>query len=78
MVEGWSAFWDAWAVVRASDDLDPGPLEPLAAPDVVEGVIALFEHQRSSGSGPVQTEVALHPKVTDSEPIVPRSKTVSC
>ena len=66
MIEGWSAFWDAWAAVRVSDDLDPGPLEPVAAPDVVDGVIALFERQRSSGSGPVQTEVALHPKVTDS------------
>jgi hypothetical protein len=66
VIEAWSSFWDAWAVVRASDDLDPGPLEPVAAPDVVAGVIALFERQRSSGSGPVQTEVALHPKVTDS------------
>lgn len=53
-------------MVRASDDLDPGPLEPVASPDVVAGVIALFERQRSSGSGPIQTEVALHPKVTDS------------
>lgn len=66
VIEGWSAFWDAWAVVRASDDLDPGPLELVAAPDVVAGVIALFERQRSSGSGSVQTEVALHPKVTES------------
>jgi len=53
-------------MVRASADLDPGPLEPVAAPDVVAGVIALFERQRSSGSGRVETEVALYPKVTDS------------
>lgn len=66
MIRAWSAFWGAWVTVRASDDLDPGPLEPVAAPDVVAGVIALFERQRSSGSGPVETEVALHPKVMDS------------
>lgn len=53
-------------MVRASADLDPDPLERVAAPGVVSGVIALFEGQRSSGSGPVQTEVVLHPKVTDS------------
>jgi hypothetical protein len=66
VIEGWSTFWDAWVAVRASDDLDPGPLERVAAPDVVAGVIALFERLRSSGSGPVQTGVVLHPKVTDS------------
>jgi len=66
VIGAWSAYWDAWVEVRVSDDLDPGPLEPLAAPDVVAGMIALFERQRSSGSGPVQTEVALHPKVTAS------------
>ncbi len=68
MIEGWSTFWDAWVVVRASDDLDPGPLESVAATEVVTGVIALFERQRSSGSGPVQAEFALHPKVTESGP----------
>lgn len=67
VIRAWSAFWGAWVTVRASDDLDPGPLEPVAAPDVVAGVIALFERQRSAGSGPVQTEIALHPKVTDSD-----------
>ena len=66
MIDGWSAFWDAWVTVRASDDLDPGPLGTVAVSDVVDGVVALFERQRSSGSGPVSTEVALHPKVTDS------------
>ena len=66
VVGGWGAFWDAWAAVRASEDLDPGPLETVAVPDVVDGVIALFEGQRSSGSGPVETEFVLHPKVTDS------------
>jgi len=68
VVGGWSAFWDAWAAVRGSEDLDPEPLETAAAPDVVEGVIALFEGQRSSGAGPVETEFALHPKVTESGP----------
>lgn len=68
VIRAWNAFWNAWVTVWASDDLDPGPLEPVAAPDVVTGVIALFERQRSSGSGPVQTEIALHPKVTDSGP----------
>jgi len=66
VIGGWNAFWDAWAAVRASEDLDPGPLETVAAPDVVDGVIALFEGQRSSGAGPVETEFALHPKVTES------------
>jgi len=66
VIRAWSTFWDAWVVVRASDDLDPGPLNTVAATEVVAGVIALFEGQRSSGSGPVQTEVVLHPKVTDS------------
>ncbi len=65
MIGGWNAFWDAWAAVRASEDLDPGPLETVAAPGVVDGVIALFEGQRSSGAGPVETEIALHPKVTE-------------
>jgi hypothetical protein len=66
VIGAWSAFWDAWVAVRASDDLDPGSLERVAAKDVTAGVIALFERQRSSGSGPVQTEVILHPKITDS------------
>ena len=66
MIDGWSTFWAAWVAVRASDDLDPGPLERVAAPDVVAGVVALFERLRSSGSGPVQTEVVLYSKVTDS------------
>ena len=68
VIDGWSTFWDAWVFVRASDDLDPVLLESVAAPDVVAGVIALFERQRSSGAGPVETEVALHPKVTESGP----------
>jgi hypothetical protein len=65
-------------VVRASDDLDPGPPEPLAAPDVVEGVIALFERQRSSGSGLFRPRSLFTPRSQTREPIVPRSKTVSC
>jgi hypothetical protein len=60
-------YWEAWAVVRASDDLDPGPLEATASPGVVAGAIALFERQRSSGGGPVETDVELHPKVVAAE-----------
>jgi hypothetical protein len=63
----WSAYWEAWADVRASDDLDAGPLEATASPDVVAGAIALFERQRSSGGGPVETDVELHPKVVAAE-----------
>ncbi len=54
--------------VRASDDLDPGPLEAVAAPEVVDGALTLFERQRSSGLGPVQTEVVLHATVISSDP----------
>jgi len=62
----WAAFWDAWKQVRASGDLESGPLERVASPAVVEGAIALFQGERSSGSGPIETEVVLHPKVEDS------------
>lgn len=61
----WSAYWDAWVQVRASDDLDPSPLRAVAAETVVDGAVALFERQRSSGLGPVETEVVLHPSVTN-------------
>lgn len=54
--------------VRASDDLDPAPLVAVAAPSVVDGALALFERQRSSGSGAVETEVALHPSVIEVGP----------
>lgn len=66
--EGWGAFWDAWVIVRASDDLDPGPLAGVASLDVAARAVTLFERQRRSGSGPVETEVVLHPKVTDTGP----------
>ena len=68
VIDAWSAYWDAWAEVRASDDLDPAPLNALASVDVVEGALALFERQRTSGLGAVQTEVSLHATVTDSDP----------
>lgn len=54
--------------VRASDDLDPAPLVAVAAPSVVDGALALFERQRSSGSGAVETEVVLHPSVIEVGP----------
>ena len=65
VTDAWSAYWDAWAVVRASDDLDPAPLSVVARAEVVEGAVALFERQRSSGSGGVETVVVLHPTLTD-------------
>ena len=68
VIDAWSAYWDAWAEVRASDDLDPAPLNALASVDVVEGALTLFERQRTSGLGAVQTEVSLHATVTDSDP----------
>ena len=60
----WSSYWEAWTQVRASEDLDPAPLEAVASAQVVEGAIALFERQRESGQGPTETEVTLHPTVT--------------
>jgi len=68
VIDAWSAYWDAWTEVRASDDLDPAPLDAVAAADVVEGALTLFERQRSSGFGPVQTDVVLHVTVFDSDP----------
>jgi len=68
VIDGWSAYWEAWVEVRASDDLDRAPLEAVAAPEVVEGALTLFERQRSSGLGSVETEVVLHPTVIDFEP----------
>jgi hypothetical protein len=63
-IDAWSAYWNAWAEVRASEDLDRGPLDAVASPDVVDGALTLFERQRSSGLGPVLTEVVLHAAVT--------------
>jgi hypothetical protein len=68
VIDAWSAYWDAWAAVRASDDLDRTPLDVVAAPEVVDGALTLFERQRSSGLGSVKTEVVLHPTVTDFAP----------
>jgi hypothetical protein len=65
VIAAWSEYWAAWAEVRASADLDPGPLAAVAAPGVVDGAVALFERQRSSGSGAVETEVALHASVVE-------------
>jgi len=67
VIAAWSAYWNAWVNVRASDDLDRGPLEAVASPEVVDGALTLFERQRSSGLGPVHTEVALHAAVTTSD-----------
>lgn len=50
--------------MRSSEDLDPAPLRHMADPDVVEGVVALFERQRQSGLGPVETDVMTFPKLT--------------
>ncbi|MDF1597073.1 MAG: hypothetical protein P1T08_13415 [Acidimicrobiia bacterium] len=60
----WSSYWEAWTEVRASEDLDPAPLEAVASAQVVEGATVLFERQRESGQGPIETDVSLHPTVT--------------
>lgn len=61
----WDAFWAAWVEVRASDDLDTGPLDAVAAPNVVEGAVALFEREREPDQGPVASEVAAGATVVD-------------
>lgn len=43
VIDAWSAYWSAWVDVRASDDLDRGPLEAVASPAVVDGALTLFE-----------------------------------
>jgi len=68
LLAAWDAFWQAWSAVRASETLDPALLQQVADPDVVEGVIALFERQRESGLGPMETDVATHAKVTTNGP----------
>ncbi len=65
LLAAWEAFWEAWSAVRASGDLDPTRLQQVADPEVVEGVLALFERQRESGLGPVETDVVTFAKVTD-------------
>ncbi len=65
VLAAWEGFWEAWAAVRASEDLDPAPLEAVADPGVVEGAVALFERQRQSGLGAVETEVVTHGEVTE-------------
>lgn len=64
VIAAWGSFWQAWTQVRASEDLDPSPFTAVASGGVVDGAIALFERQRSGGSGPVETDVALHPTIT--------------
>jgi len=64
-IDAWSSYWDAWAEVRASDNLDAAPLRAVASDVVVDGALVLFERQRSSGLGPVETDVVLHPSVTE-------------
>ena len=67
ILAAWETFWEAWVAVRASEDLDPGPLEEVADSDVVEGAVALFERQRESGLGAADTEVVTHAKVMAAE-----------
>lgn len=68
LAAAWTSYWEGWAEVRASDDLNPAPLEAVASAEVVEGAIALFERQRSSGQGPVETDFELHPAIENSAP----------
>ncbi len=68
VTDSWAAYWDAWVQVRSSADLDPALLEMAAAADVVDGAIALFERERSSGGDAVESDVVLHTRVTDLGP----------
>jgi hypothetical protein len=61
----WKAFWEAWAEVRASNRLDPGPLQQVASAAVVEDAVALFERERESGPGAIETEVDAGATVVD-------------
>lgn len=65
VIEAWDAYWNAWAEVRASVDLDGSVLESVATSNVIDGALALFDRERSSGLTVVETEVVLHPTVTD-------------
>ena len=67
MIAAWSSYWQAWADVRASEDLDPGPLEAVASAAVADGAIALFERQRLSGQGAIETDVMLHATVVSAD-----------
>jgi len=67
VIEAWGAYWNAWAEVRASEDLDGSALESVASSIVIDGALALFDRERSSGLSAVETEVVLHPTVTDLE-----------
>ncbi|MGH3452368.1 MAG: hypothetical protein ACRDQW_17030 [Haloechinothrix sp.] len=65
VLAAWEGFWEAWAAVRASEDLDPTPLEAMADSRVVDGALALFERERDSGPDAVETDVTTHGKVTE-------------
>ena len=65
VIEAWGAYWNAWAEMRASEDLDGSSLESVASSTVIDGALALFDRERTSGPDSVETEVVLHPTVTD-------------
>ncbi|MEX1004166.1 MAG: hypothetical protein WD156_02200, partial [Acidimicrobiia bacterium] len=67
VIEAWGAYWNAWAEVRAAEDLDGSAFESVASSTVIDGALALFDRERTSGLGAVETEVVLHPTVTDVE-----------
>ena len=67
VIEAWDAYWNAWAEVRASEDFDGSALGSVASSTVIDGALALFDRERSSGLAAVETEVVLHPTVTDLE-----------
>jgi len=67
VIEAWDAYWNAWAEVRAAEDLDGSALESVASSTVIDGALALFDRERISGLGAVETEVVLHPTVTELE-----------
>jgi hypothetical protein len=52
VLAGWNAYWDVWALQRASDPIDRAALEEVASPAVVDAAIEFFEKERESG-GPL-------------------------
>lgn len=50
VLAAWLAYWDVWALQRASDPIDRTALEAVASPSVADAAIEFFERERESGS----------------------------
>ncbi len=50
VLAGWEAFWQVWALQRASDPVDRAALEEVASSEVVDGVVEFFKRERESGA----------------------------